>query len=293
MKRALKWAGSIFGLLLVLLAATIVLGLNEATSRPVERRLTVELVGWPKDVAPVRIALLSDIHVGNRAMTTARLGAIVDQVNAAEPDLVLLAGDFVIGHEADGAAERAEALVAPLSRLAAPLGAIAVLGNHDHWTAPDAIRDALTRAHVTVLENDANRRGPLTVLGVGDVFSDHDDLARTLAASAAMGGIRVAVTHSPDLVHQLDGEVGLLLAGHTHCGQVVLPWIGPLRPLSPRQRWKPLFDWKYRCGVVRDRNQVTVVTAGLGSGSFPLRLGAPPDWWLVTLGPETADPRKN
>jgi predicted MPP superfamily phosphohydrolase len=285
MKRALRWLGAIALLVAALLAITIWAGLEEAVARPIERRLTVELPEWPGGARPIRIALLSDIHIGNRAMTVPRLEAIVAQVNAAHPDLVLLAGDFVVGHDATGAAANAEALTVPLTRLAAPLGVVAVLGNHDHWTSPDAVRAALARAGVTVLENQGVRRGPVTVLGVGDVFSGHDDLAQTVAAAAALGGAPIVLTHSPDLVHQLPAGFPLLLAGHTHCGQLVLPVIGaPLRG-SPYSHWQPLFDARYRCGVIRDPGRTTVVTAGVGAGTVPLRLGAPPDFWLIEVGP--------
>jgi predicted MPP superfamily phosphohydrolase len=269
--------------LLALLA--VVMGLSEARSTPIERRMTLPLAGWPADTPPISVALLSDIHLGNLAMDGVRLSAIVDQVNAARPDLVLIAGDFTVGHDAVGAAERAAGLESPLSRLNARLGVVAVLGNHDHWTAPDAIRAALARAGTTVLANEATRRGPLAILGVDDAFSGHDDIAATIASWKRAGGIPVVLTHTPDLVHELRGEFPLVLAGHTHCGQVVLPWFGPLLTRGPRQRWRTLYDARYRCGLVRDPNRVVVVTAGLGSGTSPIRLGAPPDWWLLEVGP--------
>jgi hypothetical protein len=218
-------------------------------------------------------------------MDAGRLRRIVGQVNAARPDLVLLAGDFVTGHDAAGAEERAAGLEGPLSDLDAPLGTIAVLGNHDHWTSPSAVRAALVRAGITVLGNEAVRRGPLAILGVDDAFSGHDDVAATVASWKTISGIPLVLTHAPDLVHKLSGEFPLVLAGHTHCGQVVLPWLGPILTRSPKQQWRPLYDTRYRCGVVRDGNRTVVVTAGVGSGTSPVRLGAPPDWWLLTVGP--------
>jgi predicted MPP superfamily phosphohydrolase len=274
------------GIVLALLAMlAIAMGLREAESTPIERRTTLALAGWPAHTPPISVALLSDIHLGNRAMDTVRLRAIVDQVNAARPDLVLIAGDFTVGHDAVGATERAASLESPLSRLNAPLGAIAVLGNHDHWTAPDAIRAALARAGITVLENEAARRGPVTILGVDDAFSGHDDIAATIASWRRLGGVPIILTHTPDLVHRLRDGFPLVLAGHTHCGQVVVPWFGPLLARAPKQQWRTLYDARYRCGVVQDPHRVVVVTAGLGSGTTPIRLGAPPDWWLLEVGP--------
>ena len=158
-----------------------------------------------------------------------------------------------------------------------------MLGNHDHWTGAPAVAAALRAAGVTVLANQVARRDPLVILGVDDVYSGHDDAAATIAAAGTAPGVPVVLTHSPDLVSR--GRVGtlpLVLAGHTHCGQIVLPWWGPLLVRSPRTG-RPLYDPHYRCGIIRDGARTVIVTAGVGGGSAPLRLGAPPDWWLVTL----------
>ena len=239
---------------------------------------------WPQTAPPVRIALLADIHLGNRAMTSAWLRAVVAQVNDTRPDIVVIAGDFITGHEAKGADERASLLREPLASLRAPLGVIAVLGNHDYWTAPDAVRSALQKAGITILENTAIRRGPLAIIGVGDAFSGHDDVAKAMTSASQIGGFPVVLTHTPDLNHKLQrGMLPLLLAGHTHCGQVVLPWIGPVMTRSPFEHWKRLYDPRYRCGIVHGDGRTVIVTGGLGSGSGPIRIGAPPDWWLIDL----------
>ncbi|HEX8580445.1 MAG TPA: metallophosphoesterase [Allosphingosinicella sp.] len=271
--------------LLLLAALLVVIGLQEAKSDAVERRLTLGLPTWPADTPPLTIALLSDIHIGNRAMDAARLGRIVSEVNAARPDLVLLAGDFMVGHDAAGASQRANSLQAPLARLTARLGVVAVLGNHDHWTSPTSVRAALVRAGVTVLQNEALRRGPITILGIDDAFSGHDDLSATLASWRRVGGIPLVLTHTPDVAPKLPSDLPFVMAGHTHCGQVVLPWIGPLLTRGPKQQWRTLYDPRYRCGVVQDRSRVVLITAGLGPGTSPVRLGAPPDWWLIRIGP--------
>lgn len=266
-----------------LIGLAAVVAYREALRDPVVRRLDVGVRGWPDGASPLRLALLSDIHFGARSMDDARLRRIVAQVNAAHPDIVLLAGDMVIGHDATGADARAAGLTAPLAGLRAPRGVIAVLGNHDHWTAPAAIRTALARAGILVLENGVVRRGPIALLGVDDSYSGHDDVGATLAIWRRIGGVPVVLTHAPDLTAKLPPGLPLLLAGHTHCGQVVLPGWGPLLLHSPHEHWRLLYDARLRCGVVRDAGRTIVVTAGVGSGTMPLRLGAPPDWWLITL----------
>lgn len=278
-----KAAARVVLALLGLFGLVAVVAYREALRDPVVRRLDVRVQGWPEGASSLRLALLSDIHFGARSMDDARLRRIVAQVNAAHPDIVLLAGDMVIGHDATGADARAAGLTAPLAGLRAPRGVIAVLGNHDHWTAPAAIRTALARAGILVLENGAVRRGPIALLGVDDSYSGHDDVGATLAAWRRIGGVPVVLTHAPDLTAKLPPGLPLLLAGHTHCGQVVLPGWGPLLLHSPHEHWRLLYDARLRCGVVRDAGRTIVVTAGVGSGTMPLRLGAPPDWWLITL----------
>ena len=181
--------------------------------------------------------------------------------------------------------ERAEGLIGPLRRLSARLCVVAVLGNHDYWTDPNAVRSALTKAGVTVLENQMARCGPLAIIGVADRFSGHDDMRKSLLAWRSSAGVPVVLTHSPDIVPDLPTNLPLVVAGHTHCGQIVLPWIGPLIRYAPTQHWRHLYNSRYRCGIVREGSRTTIVTAGVGSGTLPVRLGAMPDWWLLTLQP--------
>ncbi len=274
---------SILAALFVLLATW---GVLNARAQPLIRVQTISSADWPVADRPIRVALLSDIHLGNVVMDEARLKAIVAQVNAAKPDLVMIAGDFLVGHDASGAVDRAAKLTGPLLGLKSPLGTVAVLGNHDNWTNAQAVRAALTAARITVLENEAVRRGPLAIAGIGDAFSNRDRADQALAAARRLGGPLVVLTHSPDLAPKLPADVPLVLAGHTHCGQIVLPWIGALPARSPLRGWKRLYNPRYRCGLVRDGRRIVIVTAGVGSGTLPFRFGAPPDFWLITLAPD-------
>lgn len=258
--------------------AGLLWGFSNACADPAVRRASFALPNWPAGAPPVQVALLSDIHVGTLAMDADRLTRIVGQVNALKPDIVLIAGDFIFGHDPAGAAKLGEAMVLPLSKLRAPFGVVAVPGNHDHWTGIATVREQLRRAGVTVIENQAIQRGPLAIGGVDDDFSRHADLSATLAAVRRLPGARVLLTHSPDIAPSLPGDMPLLLAGHTHCGQAVLPLIGPVSDVTR-------YGARYRCGLRVERGRAVVVTAGLGTSGPPVRVGAPPDLWLLTLGP--------
>lgn len=236
--------------------------------------MAVRLPRWPAGAAPVTVLVCSDLHLGNRATDADRLARLVERANALRPDLVVLAGDHVAGHE------RADAAVAPglavLWRSRAPLGTVAVMGNPGYWTDAPRVRAVLRRAGVTVLANAAVRRGPLAIGGVDAMVNRRADLRATAAALRAMEGAPLVVSHSPDLAPSLPAGLPVLVADHSHRGQIVLPGWGPLVAVTRA---------RYRCGAVREGGRLTIVTAGTGTSVVPLRFGAPPDWWLLTLAP--------
>jgi predicted MPP superfamily phosphohydrolase len=202
---------------------------------------------------------------------------VLDRIAAVRPDLALFAGDFISGHDPRTAVATAPGLTAAFRRLRPRLGTIAVLGNHDHWTDARRVTAALSAAGVTVLENRAVVRGPLAIGGVGDEYTQHDRVADTAAQVRRLPGAHLMLTHSPDIAPALPRDVTLLLAGHTHCGQIMLPFFGAIAIPSR-------YGTRYRCGAVRDGARTVIVTAGLGTSVVPLRFGAPPDVWLITLG---------
>jgi predicted MPP superfamily phosphohydrolase len=249
-----------------------------ATRDPVVRRASLAMSDWPAGAAPIRVALLSDIHVAGPDMPPSRVGRIVEQVNRLRPDLVLLAGDFVSDKRTSTRHYSGREALAPLARLDAPLGVVSVLGNHDHWRSRDEIMAALRDAHIRVLENDAVQVGPLALGGIDDAFIGRDHTARTAAAMHELPGSKVVLTHSPDVAPDLPPDVTVLLAGHTHCGQIRLPLVGAISFMSR-------YGDRYGCGLVTEGHLRVVTSAGIGTSLLPLRLGAVPDLWLLTLGP--------
>lgn len=255
----------------------------EATSTPVVRRARVGLPDWPASAPPIRAVLISDIHVAGPDMPPARLAGIVARINALRPDVVLIAGDLISEKRTATRLYTMADAIAPLAGLKPRLGTFAVLGNHDYWYDAPGARIALAKAGVRLLDNEAAVAGPLAIGGLDDDFTGRDDLPRTLRAMAGLPGARVLLSHSPDPFADLGGRVGLMLAGHTHCGQIA-PWpVGPILTASRHGR-------RYACGIVRERGRTLIVGAGLGTSGLPLRLGAPPDMWVLTLGPRHTSP---
>lgn len=261
--------------ILVLLGlALAAIGYAVAVSTPVVRRAELTLPGLRG--RPLKLLLISDIHVGGPDMPPERLAGIVDQINRIGPDLVLIGGDFV-GDKGLGARTYTDdEIAAPLAALKARLGVFAVLGNHDHWRDPASLGKALRRAGVRMLDNQAARAGPFAIGGVDDAYTDHDDLPLTLRRMRALGGVPVLLSHSPDPFPDVPGQVRLVLAGHTHCGQISLPLIGPLSTMSR-------YGDRYACGLMIENGKTLVVGAGVGTSILPLRLGTRPDMWLVSV----------
>jgi predicted MPP superfamily phosphohydrolase len=269
----------------VALAALLVClyGFFEAKRDPVIKQGRMDLADWPRGAPPVRMLLLSDIHLGNSTMDTARLDRIVDQAMAQKPDLILLAGDFISGYDAATARAVSPGLTAAMSKLHAPLGVIAVLGNHDYWTDAATVRRTLSAAKVDVLINEAVQRGPLVIGGVNDKIAEHDDVPKTEAAMRRLKGANIILGHSPDIARVSRLGVQPVFAGHTHCGQIVVPWLGPVMTIMDKRN-------DYPCGVARQGGHAMIVTGGVGTSVLPMRIGAPPEMWIVTLGPRTANP---
>lgn len=268
-----------FFLLTLLAGAALLLWCyGTAVWEPKVRDTRIAVAGWPSGAPPLRLVLISDVHVGGPDMPPARVRRIVDQINRLSPDIVLIAGDLVTDKRLATRYYSHDEAVAPLAGLRPRLATIAVLGNHDHWRDAAAARRALARAAVHLLENQAVQVGPVAIGGLDDDFTDRADLPATLAALKSLKGPRLILSHSPDPFADPAPGVFLMLAGHTHCGQIAPPLIGPLTTMSEHGH-------RYACGVVREGGRTLVVTAGLGTSGIPLRLGAVPDMWVVEVGP--------
>ena len=261
--------------------AVVLLAYRSAVQDPVVRRTDVVVPRLRG--GPITIALLSDTHVIGPDMPPERLIRIVGQINALHPDIIAVTGDLISDKRFSTRRYSTAASIAPLGGLRAPLGVYAVLGNHDHGRGP-AGRNALEserllrQAGITVLDNDAAQVGPIAIGGLDDAATGHADPVRTLMRLDALPGPKVMLTHSPDPFLDMPENVVLTLAGHTHCGQIRLPLIGAIATMTRHGR-------HYACGRVDEGRRTLIVTAGVGTSIVPLRIGAPPDFWLVRLVP--------
>jgi uncharacterized protein len=239
---------------------------------PRAERVTFEIPGLDPAHDGLRIAQLSDIHVGPRTALSVVLAAI-QEANRFDPDLVVLTGDYVSRHRDEVAAMRDH-----LGGLTAPT--VAVLGNHDVWVDPRGATAALRGHGYEVLENAWTtvrlRGAPLRVVGVGDHLTRRDDVA---AATRGLGSgpPPLVLAHGPrtaEKLHVLGGPV-LCLSGHTHGGQINLPIVTPLLLASLREPYARGF---FRLGEVQ-----LYVNRGVGMSGVRLRVNSPPEVTLATL----------
>jgi len=271
--RKTRIALALVALLALLVAAK---AWRDTMADPVVRRTALMLPQLPAGSRPVRVALISDIHVAGPDMPPSRLSRIVGQVNRLRPDIVLIAGDLISDKAMATRHYSAEDAVAPLAGLDAPLGTFVVPGNHDHWFDLPALAREVGRHGMTLLVNDAVQAGPLVVGGLDDAYTGRADVPATLRAMDRLRGIPVVLSHSPDPFPLLPGSIPLMLAGHTHCGQIGYPWGGAPVSLSR-------YGSRYACGRVDEGGKVVVTGAGLGTSLLPLRLFTKPEIWLIEI----------
>ena len=248
--------------------------------RVVAREARVPIERWPGDLDALQIAAIADVHAGAPHMTLDALGAIVATANAARPDLVVLLGDYVIHGIIGGRFIEPEPIAAVLGRLRAPLGVFAVTGNHDWWYDGARVTAALEAAGIRVLEDAAvpipARGRPVWLVGIGDLWTRPASIERALAAVPPHAPV-IVITHNPDLFPHVPARVLLTLAGHTHGGQVDLPFLGRL--IVPSR-----YGSRYAIGHVREDGRDLFVSPGLGTSILPVRFRVPPEISLLTVG---------
>lgn len=267
------------------IAAAGLLGLVARTAwfeprRLVVRERTLRLPRWPAALDGLRLVLISDLHAGAPQVDAPAVARVVRRANRRSPDIVAVLGDFVDPAHVGGDPVAPEAVARELARLRAPLGVIAVLGNHD-WSADGPrVAAALAESGIAVLENGSlalERDGArLHVAGVADVTQRVPDMSAALAGIPADEPV-LLLSHDPDVFPSVPARVALTVAGHTHGGQINLPWVRG-RAIGSR-----FGDDRYARGHVVEGGRHLFVTSGVGTSRWPIRLRRPPELVVLSL----------
>ena len=214
----------------------------------------------------VRVVFFSDLHLKKHDYK--RLDKIVMTVNKQNPDIVFIGGDFANGHSMKNmmdiniAAQKLNLINAPQ---------YAVLGNHDWWSNGKEISSVLKQNGIKVLSNSAARtivkRRYLDIVGLEDLTTRQPNIERALMGTRKP---RIVLTHNPDVYYDIMEEVSLILAGHTHGGQFILPFTPPLFVPSK-------FGSEFASGLISNTHNKMIITRGLGTSVLPVRLNCKPE----------------
>ncbi len=263
------------------LGAATVDGFLVEPHAPVAERLSIRLPKLPEAFDGFRIALMGDLHFGPYAGKP-QIERAVRLALGFQPDLTILAGDFVSsplfergGREGARHAEPCGEVLQQLTK--SPV--VSVLGNHDHWNGPDLIAETLDGFGLNVLRNRSlplERDGRrIWIGGVDDVCEHANDIERALQGVPS-GETTIVAVHEPDFADRAARHpVDLQLSGHSHGGQVRIPFFGA--PILPH------LAKRYPIGLNRVRELQVYTNRGIGVVSPPVRLNCPPEVTLITL----------
>ena len=234
----------------------------------------------PRVFSGFRVAQISDIHMGGW-MNPDRLQHVADLIITQKPDVLMITGDFLKGRSfTETAKQGISDLIKILSPLASSIPTFAVLGNHDYWTNPEAIRGMLRRCGITDLTNTAfavtRQDENLYLCGVDDIRHGNvrlDDVIAQLGEDSAA----ILLVHEPDFADTsaATGKFDLQISGHTHGGQIVIPFYGP-PVLPPSGR-------KYPSGLYKVGNMFQYTNRGVGTDTVSARLNCPPEITIFVL----------
>lgn len=238
--------------------------------RPQIERHTLRFPHLPPQLEGLRIAQISDIHLG-MLHTTRNLRWAVEQVARERPDLIVLTGDQVMEKRA------IPDLTGLLRPLRAPLGVYAITGNHDHWEGMRDVQNALELAGIPLLLNEHRRLewngAHLWLVGVDDIWDGELSFQRALDGVPEQG-FKLLLGHVPDMAEEAAAYgFDLQLAGHVHGGHLRLPLLGAFV--------RPRYGVRYLAGLYQVGGMTMYVSRGLGGA--PLRLLCPPEIAILTL----------
>ena len=226
----------------------------------------------PKSFEGFRIVHLTDLHYG-LLVPEAYIGAVIDKANAIPRDLTVCTGDYV--QDAPG---QMDGVFPHLGRLKAKNGVLSTLGNHDSWVEFDKAVGWLDR----IGQNLRHRAVPIQrngeriwIGGAGDLNEDIVGIDKAFAGTPP-DDCKIALAHTPDTADvPFRTRIDLMISGHTHGGQVIVPFYGP--PILPVK------NKRYASGFIRTPRMNLFISRGIGWAILPVRLNCPPEIAVLTL----------
>ena len=223
----------------------------------------------------LKIVYATDFHFKNNEFK--KLKKVIKKINRQDADIVLFGGDFVNGQIYEKTLHPG-VIAKLLGDVNSKYGIYSVLGNHDCWLDENKVKDYLVKYGINVLSNQNkviniadNRK--IYIAGTEDLYTGKPDIKKTLANTSSPV---ILLSHSPDIFPEVPDFVDLTLAGHTHGGQVNIPFVGPV--LVPSE-----YGQKYAAGLISEDKKQMIVSRGIGTSIIPIRFNCFPEIVVITF----------
>lgn len=239
------------------------------------KHVTVNLHKYPDNQEGLRLVLFSDTHLGF-FFNENDLRETVEKINQLNPDVVCFTGDFLDSRDSLSLLEPASEI---LQKMHAPLGMYAILGNHDYRSNEGRISEALQAGGFQVLINQSitiqKENHQLAFIGLDDVLHGNPDFDQAMK-NVQSESTKILLVHEPDVAERIQvSGVDLQLSGHSHAGQVRIPFVGPVLTSA--------LGKTYNAGLYQTGSTTVYTNRGLGTTILPVRLFARPEITVLTI----------
>ncbi len=241
----------------------------------------IHVKDFPDGFQNLKIAVVADIHAGNWFLERRRAKRILDAVNAQNPDIILFLGDYTNGYYYQTTLDR-DSLQNYLSQFKAKIAKFGILGNHDAFLGKRYMMNVLKNSSITPLVNSnakvSTPYGDFYVAAIADPQTLSYSYSKALKDIPPNAPV-IFMTHNPAIAREIPHRVDLVLAGHTHGGQLRLPFIGNIFSIKniPRSRTE---------GVSYFNNHTIYTSKGLGTSRFPVRFFCEPEFTILRIYPK-------
>jgi uncharacterized protein len=266
MKKIFSW---IFILMILGTYLYVSISQNLKTER---NTVTISLLDTSVGSSSLSVAVIGDVHLPEGSKNLDGFEKLVLEIKSTQPDLVVFVGDYTSDPKAMDDMSSHRKNIINIMKLTDPLPRAVVLGNYESWSDAEEWIRAFNKLGVDIMENETSIfqtvKGDVCIRGLGDKYTDRYNYVDYPEECENIP--KFTITHDP--AGAFDARVkGLVVAGHTHCGQISLPFIGPL--------WVPSdAPSDAHCGLYEDDQRTVFVTSGVGTTILPLRFGAQSQW---------------
>ena len=234
--------------------------------------VTISLSDTSVVSSSLSVAVIGDVHLPEGSKHLDAFKKLVLEIKSTQPDLVVFVGDYTSDPKTTDNMSSHRKNIINIMKLIDPLPRAVVLGNYESWSDAEKWIREFNRLGVDIMENQTSLiqtvKGNVCIRGLGDKYTNRYDYVDYPEECENIP--RFTITHDP--AGAFNARVkGLVIAGHTHCGQISLPYIGPL--------WVPSdAPSEAHCGLYEDDQRTVFVTSGVGTTILPLRFGAQSQW---------------